>query len=405
MKACGLIVEYNPFHHGHVYHIQKAKEVSRADCIIAVMSGSFLQRGEPAIIDKFHRTKAALQSGIDIVLELPYPYAVQSSDLFAKGSVLTLDQLGVSNICFGSESGNVSHFITTFEKYKEKETIYKSTLHHHLKQGTSFPEASKKAYQKIGLTSGQMDLSRPNNILGFSYVKTVLEYCLPIKPLTIKRTSSNYHDESITSEIASATSIRKQLFQENDISPETSAAIPDETITQLKNYKNKAALWHTWENYFPLVHYRVLTMSLEELAQIHGVEEGLEYRIKKTAKTATSFINWMKQIKTKRYTWTRLQRIFAHLLTNTKKADIQSVVSSNSVPYVRVLGLTKNGQAYLHTIKKNMNVPIVFSLAHGHMQPMLAMEEKATHAYYSVVPPNHRALLFKQELQAPIRMK
>lgn len=404
MKACGLIVEYNPFHHGHIYHIQEAQKVSDADCMIAVMSGSFLQRGEPAIMDKFHRAKSALASGVDVVLELPYTYAVQNSDLFAKGAVQTLQQIGVHNICFGSESGDISHFITSYTSFKENEPAYQHVLHEQLKKGHSFPEASRTAYHQIGLTNKQMDLSQPNNILGFSYVKTILEYHLPIKPLTIKRTNSHYHDETITSMIASATSIRKQLFRQGLISPETAVTIPEETKNQLVQYKAAATLWHSWEKYFQLIHYRVLTMSLSELRAIQGVDEGLEHRLKKTARKATSFLNWMEAIKTKRYTWTRLQRMFTHLLTNTKKSDMEASTKKDSVPYVRLLGFTKKGQTYLHHIKKNMNVPLLTSL-HRHTDPMLAIEERASYAYYSILPPEKRDLLFKREFQAPIRME
>src|SRR5690625_3404959 len=175
VKACGLIVEYNPLHNGHLYHIKEARNISQAECMIAVMSGSFLQRGEPAIIDKFHRTNAALASGVDIVLELPYPYAVQSSDLFAKGSVKTLYEVGVENICFGSEQGDISHFITSYNIYKDHQDTYRHELKNYLQQGMSFPQASKHAYKKIGLTHQDMDLSQPNNILGFSYIKTILD--------------------------------------------------------------------------------------------------------------------------------------------------------------------------------------------------------------------------------------
>src|SRR5690625_6062685 len=170
MRACGLIVEYNPLHNGHVYHIQSAKKVSKADCMIAVMSGPFLQRGEPAIIDKFHRAKAALASGVDIILELPYPYAVQSSHLFAKGSVHSLAERGVSSICFGSESGDISTSTTGYHSWKENDGIYTDRLKRYLSAGHSFPLASMKALEFIGLTTGQMDLSQSNNILGFSFV-------------------------------------------------------------------------------------------------------------------------------------------------------------------------------------------------------------------------------------------
>lgn len=401
MKVCGLIVEYNPFHNGHVYHIQEAKKTAEADCMIAVMSGDFLQRGEPAIIDKFHRVRAALASGIDLVLELPYPYAVQSSDLFAKGSVQTLYQAGVDSICFGSESGDISHFITSYEIFKENEAGFKEVLQSGLQNGLSFPEASRHAYEKIGLSGGEMDLTKPNNILGFSYVKEILEQQLPIKPLTITRTSSGYHQQTISGSIASATSIRKELLTHESITKTANDTMPAATIKQLKDYISHASSWHTWENYFQLVYYRVMTMSEQELAAIHGVDEGLEFRIKKTAKQAESFHDWIEKIKTKRYTWTRLQRIFVHILTNTKKSDIKDIESGSTVPYIRLLGMTKTGQNYLNKIKQNMKIPIISSFSRN-KHPVQQLEEKAVKAYYSILSPKNRQELFKQELLAPI---
>nr|GGG69897.1 UPF0348 protein YlbM [Virgibacillus oceani] len=401
MQACGLIVEYNPFHNGHVYHLEEARKKSNADCMITVMSGSFLQRGEPAIIDKFHRTKAALKSGIDIVVELPYVFAVQSSDLFAKGSVQTLHELGVSSICFGSESGDITDFTSSHTTFKARETQYRETLQSNLDLGLSFPEASRIAYREIGLTTDRMDLSKPNNILGFSYVKAIVENNLPIEPLTIKRSKSNYHDETITSSIASATSIRKELFAFGIMTPEIASTIPENTEHQLKIYKEKTKVWHSWEAYFPFLHYRVMTMTTDELQQIQGVDEGLENRIKKTANQAASFQEWVEKIKTKRYTWTRLQRIFVHILTNTKKADMNFVQSLSRIPYVRILGLTENGKAYLNQVKKDMEVPIVTQLSRS-MNEMLSIEEKASHAYYSILPPAIRKQLHRQELAPPI---
>ena len=403
MKACGLIVEYNPFHNGHAYHIQEAKKETGADCIIAVMSGAFLQRGEPAIIDKFHRAKAALHTGIDIVIELPYAYAVQHSDLFAKGAIQSLYEIGVSSICFGSESGDITHFISSYRTFKEKEIVYKKTLHHYLAEGFSFPEASRHAYQKIGLTGHEMNLAQPNNILGFSYVKAILDHDLPIKPTTIKRTKNDYHDTTITSSIASATSIRNQLLGSDLITPAIRETIPQETVNQLEEYKSTVGTWHTWEKYFQLLHYRVLTMSLEELAAIHGVDEGLEYRIKKTAKKATSFNDWVQAIKTKRYTWTRLQRMFVHILTNTTKEDIERVNLHPTVPYIRLLGMSQKGKAYLNFQKKQIVTPLINTLSKN-MDPLLTLEEKASNAYYSFLPPARFHQLRNQELQPPIML-
>lgn len=401
MKACGLIVEYNPFHNGHVYHLEEAKKVSNADCMITVMSGSFLQRGEPAIIDKFHRTKAALASGIDMVVELPYAFAVQSSDLFAKGSVLTLNELGVDSICFGSESGEITDFVEGYHTFDQRKKSFQDTLKKQLSLGLSFPEASKMAYKNIGLTTAGMDLTKPNNILGFSYVKAILENRLPIEPLTIKRNKSGYHDQSITSSIASATSIRKQLLSMGKVTPEIAETLPAATKEQLEDYQRTATRWQQWENYFPLLHYRVLTMSEQELSTIQGVDEGLEYRVKRTAKEATSFTGWVEAIKTKRYTWTRIQRMFVHILTNTKKEDMSDLDSLSHVPYVRLLGLTATGQHYLHHIKKNRDVPLITKLSKT-MDRVLSLEEKASAAYYSILPPAIQQTLRSAELQPPI---
>ncbi|RDW17939.1 nucleotidyltransferase [Oceanobacillus chungangensis] len=401
MKATGLIVEYNPFHNGHVYHIEESKTATNADCTIAVMSGNFLQRGEPAIIDKYHRTKAALQSGIDIVLELPYAFAVQNSDIFAHGAVHTLNEIGVSSICFGSESGSISPFLNSYTTMKNNEDIYNTTLKHALAEGKSFPEASRDAYQEINLASSDIDLAKPNNILGFSYVKSILNNELPIEPITIKRTNNNFHDELITSDIASATSIRKQLIEQNELSIAIQQAIPKATAIQLQSYKNIASFWHTWELYFPLLHYRVMTMPLEELGMIHGVDEGLEHRIKKTAKQATSFEQWVTLIKTKRYTWTRIQRLFVHLLTNTKRSEITSIINLPTVPYVRVLGLTKTGQHYLNKRKKEIQVPIVSNIKRD-APTLMKLEERASYAYYSILPPEARIQAIKQEYKGPV---
>ncbi len=403
MKACGLIVEYNPFHNGHYYHIQQAKKTSNADCIITIMSGNFLQRGEPAIMDKFSRAKAALMSGADIVLELPYAYAVQNSDHFANGAVQTLHAIGVSSICFGSESGEIKHFINSYHTFQEKAAIYETTLKQWLDGGFSFPEASMHAYRAIGLTTSQFDLSQPNNILGYSYVKAILNQDLDIEPLTIERHNNHYHQQEVTSHIASATSIRKELFsKKEEISTEAQSALPEASIEQLRKYKEQTGHWHNWEYYFPLLNYRVQTMSAEELQSIHGVTEGLEHRVKKTAKTAENMQTWIEQIKTRRYTWTRIQRMFVHILTNTKKTDVEPFLHSpENIPYIRLLGMTKTGQQYLNGIKKDLDIPVITALSRS-MHPMLQLEEKAAAAYYSILNPSSRKKLAEQELTQPV---
>lgn len=401
MKACGVVVEYNPFHNGHLYHLNAAKRITGADCMIAVMSGNFLQRGEPAVIDKFHRAKAAILQGVDLVFELPFPYAVQSSELFAKGSIQTLHAAGANFVCFGSESGDIELFLQAYEIRKKESARYHEVFKTYLNKGLSFPEANRRAYQEIGLGGDSIDYSQPNNILGGSYVKEILDHSLDLSPVTIKRKNSGYHDTAISGNIASATSIRKTLLEESSLSAEILQTIPESTAAQMNAYKQTAGIWHDWEHYFPLLHYRVMTMDVKELEHIHGVEEGLEHRIKQTARSASSMSEWISLIKTKRYTWTRIQRTFVHILTSTTKADIAKIRNIPDVPYIRVLGMNQKGRAYLNKVKKNLPVPLI-SRIYGSPDPVLKMEEKAAHAYYAVLQPAARNTLFDQEQKGPV---
>jgi predicted nucleotidyltransferase len=400
MRACGLIVEYNPFHYGHLHHLETAKKESGADCMIAVMSGSFLQRGEPAIIDKVHRTRAALAAGVDIVIELPYRYAVQNSTIFAQGAIKSLYHMGASSICFGSESGEIMPFLLANQLIQQHKVQYEGLLQSHLKNGVAFPVASSKAYQEIGIHS--IDLFQPNNILGLSYVQAIQDQELPITPLTIKRLQSQYHDIHLSTPIASATSIRKSILDKEQTSV-VNETIPDATVQALETYKKSATIWHHWENYFPLLAYQVMTKTIQDLGMIHGVDEGLEYRIHETGHIATSFHHWLSLIKTKRYTQTRLQRMFVHILTNTTKEAIATFSEVQDIPYLRLLGFSKTGQAYLHQQKKRLDVPIYSSLNRANLKA-LRMDEKATETYYAILPPKVRHTLRKQEFQLPIRL-
>ncbi|WP_040979917.1 nucleotidyltransferase [Oceanobacillus jeddahense] len=401
MEACGLVVEYNPFHYGHQYHLKKAKEKTGADCIVAVMSGNFLQRGEPAIMDKYNRAKAAILGGVDLVVELPYVYAVQHSDYFAKGAIDTLYYSGVNAICFGSESGNIDSFSEAYHIQKEHQDQYKTSLKEYLNAGHAYPDAATKAYQSILGISEILDVSKPNNILGLSYVRAIKDAHYPIRPTTIKRIQNNYHDTTITGNIASATSIRKEVLNNPSASKSASDAMPADTLDILKNYKHTSGYWHDWELYFPFLKYRVQTMTLTDLKQIEGVVEGLEHRIARTSIDAASFQEWMTALKTKRYTWTRLQRIFVHILTNTKKEEN---ILTNQTGYVRILGMNKTGQSFLNQQKKKADLPFITKI-NQLKHPFLQIEERAAKAYYSVLPVQKQRRFFLQELQSPIIVK
>lgn len=399
MKACGLVVEYNPFHHGHLYHVQKAKEITNSDVIIAIMSGSFLQRGEPAIIDKFKRTKSALHNGVDVVLELPYAYAVQSSNLFAKGALLSLHSLGISSICFGSELGKIDPFIEHIQQINQKKQQFDAYVYTSMNNGMSYPRAVSAAYENIGINH---HVTKPNNILGFHYLKTISDYHLPIEPYTIKRIANDYHDKQIHGSIASATSIRNQLHEKLDTAT-IQHTLPKTSLRTLQQYFQEANMFHHWEDYFPSLYYKLITSQMKDLSEIHLMEEGIENRIKSQIEYTTSFATLMQGLTTSRYTNARLQRGLTHILTNTSKEEIDQFHDAQ-IPYIRLLGMNAQGQAYINQQKKQLEVPLLTKL-HRKNAALLQIEERATKTYYSILAPNRRQKLFRQELQLPIIVK
>ncbi|MFS0560923.1 nucleotidyltransferase [Terribacillus sp. 179-K 1B1 HS] len=393
MNSCGLIVEYNPLHNGHVYHIQQAQKLTGSDCMIAVMSGNFTQRGEPAILDKFCRTRAALSAGIDLVIELPFLYAVQHADLFAQGAVSILHALQAEHLVFGSEDGSIEAFRQALVGQQANQTAFESVLKQQLEHGLSYPEANRAAYEAVGIDSS-LDLGSPNNILGFAYMKAAEKLGTPLQVHTIRRIEAGYHDQSITGPIASATSIRTAWLDNKRRA--VNQAVPGSTY-ELLDGENL----HSWEAYFPLLRYLILTRPAEMLRQIQGMDEGLEYRIKKYINQSLNFKQFLSLIKTKRYTWTRLQRVCVHLLTNSQKQFVSENLKEPSCPYIRVLGMTKKGQAFLASRKKRLDVPLYTQLKDG-MHPVADLELQAADAYYSILPPKVAAQSRRQEIAPPI---
>jgi predicted nucleotidyltransferase len=357
LNTLGVIVEYNPFHNGHIYHLEAAKKLAEPDVVIAVMSGNFLQRGEPALVNKWYRTKMALLGGVDVVIELPYRFATQKAQTFALGAVSILDALNCKSLCFGSENGDIHSFTDTLALMAEKQNLYQDSIKQFIKEGISYPSAMKEAFLKLEPTQKMVDLSRPNNILGFHYIEAIHKINSPMKALTIKRKNAEYHDEHFSSEtIASATSIRKAIFS-NDSEHNINGFVPVSTKDLLSDYLTLYSEFHQWENYWPLLKFRILHSAAEELKEIYEVEEGLENRIKKAAMLAQTFLQFMQYIKTKRYTWTRLQRACLHILTNTKKTLMLG--ESEPPSYLRLLGMTSKGQKYLNEHKKTFTLPLI----------------------------------------------
>lgn len=383
MKSVGVIVEYNPFHNGHLFHLQESKRVTDADIVIAVMSGHFLQRGEPALVSKWARTKMALKAGIDLVVELPYQFATQQAEVFANGSISLLEALQCDAFAFGSESGDIASFLNTLQAVKENDATIQQRIQLEVKKGNSYPKAISNAYVSL-LEKDQddlLDLSKPNNILGFHYVKALVEQNGNMKPFTITRKNAHYHDEHFASAtIASATSIRKAIFNttEQSDSDQIAQYVPSTTYEELHSYQKSIGTFHSWELYWPYLQYRIQTASLEELRNIYEVEEGIEYRLKEISLEAQSFHSFMERLKTKRYTWTRLQRMCLHILTNTTNYELSK--QDRKASYIRILGMSQNGQSYLRKNKKELDMPIISNVKREHSE-LLHTDLKAALTY------------------------
>jgi len=384
--------------------VQQTKKLTQSDIIIAVMSGPFLQRGEPALISKWYRTKMALANGVDLVVELPYVFATQKAETFANGAISILNALRVSEICFGSEDGQIKNFYNTISVQKNEEETFNCLVKQFMDAGNSYAKATSDAFSHILTSENNIDMSQPNNILGFQYMKAILSQNSSIQAQTIQRFASHYHDETFNDQyIASATSIRKQLFSEEGSFTTIEPFLPQATTSLLANYKQNYGILHNWEQYFSFFKYKLMTMSPGDLRHIYEIEEGLEHRILSKIQNSSSFYSFMEALKTKRYTWTRLQRACTHILTNTTKEEIRSANIEQHAPYIRLLGMSQKGQTYLSKNKKKIELPI---LTHTKTfdHAALDIEKKANSVYFSIMHEPLRTQLLKQDItHHPIR--
>ncbi|WP_419865581.1 nucleotidyltransferase [Fictibacillus phosphorivorans] len=377
LKATGVVVEYNPFHNGHYYHLQETKKQTNADCVIAVMSGNFLQRGEPALLSKWKRTKMALLGGADIVIELPYAFATSHAPRFAFGSIFLLQALGAESFCFGSESGDISVFTKTHDSLDSQQADYQLNIRNVMSDGLSYPAAAAKAFEALN-TPLPLDLSKPNNILGFEYIRASRELGNVLKPLTIKRKNADYHDVVLgKGNIASATAIREALFSKDLSKAEN--YMPAFTYDLMVEDQQEKGTLMNWERFFPLLRYQLLSSSPSEINSYYEVEEGLEYRMIEAIKSSDSFNTFMTLLKTKRYTWTRLQRACLHVLNKIKKEEMHQLLETPPA-YIRVLGMTEKGQKYLSSVKKSLEFPLVTTVS-KHDLPGLRMEARTSLVY------------------------
>ncbi|GAA3009860.1 nucleotidyltransferase [Tetragenococcus solitarius] len=345
MNTCGIIAEYNPFHNGHKYQLQKAKEKAQADVMIVVMSGNFLQRGEPAIIDKWTRANEALQQGADLVVELPVHWSLQSADYFAKGSVRLLHALHCQNLSFGTDNSTDFDY-ASFGRFmlahqKEFDKAYKEYDDPTLSYAQKIDRLLSNRYPSFTFSKDQ-----PNHILGLTYTKENASFKQPMRIHPIQRVKASHHSTELTKEIASATAIRQAVLSQKEIKK----VVPVKTAEDLLFYQV------SWENYWPLLKYKILTSSLSELKEIYQMVEGLEYRLKSKIKEAKHFDELVELVKSKRYTRTRIQRLLCYILLNLKDEAVKNAWQHN---YLHILGFSEKGQQYLQQEKKTISWPII----------------------------------------------
>ncbi len=390
MNVTGIIAEYNPLHNGHFYHIQQTRKVCNAKILIAVMSGNFVQRGEPAIVSKWERTKMALHAGIDLVLELPFLFATQNAERFSDAAVCILKYMQAQNLVFGSESGELTPL----------KRIAKILLHPdqaHFKQERSIGYARQMENTLLNTPELIPYIKHPNHILGIQYIRSILAQNAKILPITIQRKGSSYHhSEIVNTGFSSATAIRKLLFEERKVTSKIQTAVPEMTakiLNQVENYID-------WNTLFPYLQIKVATNSANCLKQHLLVHEGIENRIKKIIPYETDFYDCMKRLKTKRYTWTRLMRTLLHITLSTHKK--WESFSYTNIPYIKILGFNDNGRSYVKQMKKICPVPLI-SLPKETIHPLIDLEEKADIAYALLHHNlNRRTYLLKRRLQGPV---
>ncbi len=354
MAIYGSIVEYNPFHFGHLYHLNYIRSFEDFEGSVVVMSGNFVQRGEMAIVDKWARTEMALKNGVDLVLELPFAYSIQDARGFAQGAISILENTGiVQKIVFGSETSEIETLKSLASILVKEPERLKRIMKDYLKKGLSFPNARKYALRDYtGISTKAIENS--NDILGLEYIYSLLKFNSRIVPITLKRKGANYNDTEIKKEFSSATAIRKSIKDNNDLNVD----IPTPTKEILAREFNLGKGPIFYETISDLALSVLNLKAKQDIKRYHGVTEGLENRIKKYLPWVETLEELLHKIKTKRFTYTRLKRTILNILFEITKDDV-ALFNSLGPQYIKVLGFNDNGKRILAKMRKNANLPII----------------------------------------------
>lgn len=374
--AVGIIAEYNPFHNGHMYHLNKVREMFPNEEIVLVLGGNFTQRGEPSIIDKWTKSEISLEVGIDLVVELPFSFATQSADFFSYGAITILEKLKVEKFVFGSETNDIEAF-NKIASIQLNNPEFDKLTKIYMKLGENYPTALSLALKDL---DGEV-LTLPNDLLGISYVKIIKENNYSIKPICIKR-ENDYKSEKLENSISSASSIRKALKENKDISN----VIPDCVSKRLSTL-------HFQDDYFKFLKYKIMLDDNLEIYQT--VDEGIGAKIKKEIISSTSYDELINKVKSKRYTHNRINRMLNHILCGFTK---EKAKETSTIEYIRILGFSEKGRIYLNKIKKNVDVDIISNFSKSKSESM-KMELIATSVYASILNEEEKKKSIQKEYQ------
>ena len=407
MNLLGLVVEYNPFHNGHKYHLEKSKEITNATHTVAIMSGSFLQRGEPALFDKYTRAEIAVKNGVDLVIELPTLYACQSAEIFSHGAVATLNSLNcVNSLCFGSEEGNIDILQTISEILVKEPSDFKITLKNFLDEGIVFPVARSKAFYEYIKNNHLLELSEDklqqvlnssNNILGIEYIKSLIKLNSSIKPYTITRIASKYNSTDIESNICSATAIRNSLKDNTDLKL-IENVVPLHTFNEINHKINT-----NFNPVFDYMFYDLLSSTIirdvDNLTKYFEVNEGIENKIYSNVFTSKNLEELINSTKSKRYTMTKIKRTLNNILLGINRDDVIKVKDLDRVPYIRILAFNNKGREIIKKIKTSSDIEIITKFSKiSHVDDpifdtLIKYDLKSSNMYNLIYYKNNRNLL------------
>lgn len=354
MKITGVIAEYNPFHTGHEYQLKKARELSCCEAVAVVMSGNFVQRGEPAIIDKFKRAESAIYGGADLVIELPMPFSCQNAEMFSAAAVNELKKLQVTSLSFGCENDDIL-LLKKIAAIQLNNPIYNNMLKAEMKKGISYPNALSNVLASLLGESTKDAIHSPNNVLAIEYIKSTMKQNLSWDFVPVKRMGKNHNDTELSGQLNSATAIRKNILSG---SPDYTYSLTQKSIEMLKEFYKEKNSFNQLNNYLDFLYYKIVDIGIEGLNEIYEVSEGLNNKIYSNIFKHDNIDDFIMSLKSKRYTYSKLRRTMLNIILGIKYDDINDFMLPNQHEYVKILAFNDVGRKMIKLAQTNQTATI-----------------------------------------------